>query len=266
MTKHVYYLPHGGGPMPLMGDARHKSMVALMRGLAEPVSKSRAVVVVTAHWEADAVTFSGAPNPGMLFDYYGFPAETYEYDYPAPGAADLAGEARDLLRAAGLEARIDTERGYDHGTFVPMMLIRPEADIPVLQMSLKKGLDPAAHIAAGHALAPLLDHGVTLLGSGMSFHNLRTLIQGDPKPNGEDEAFDDWLNETVLVAGLDDAERAARLTDWRNAPGAEFCHPREEHLMPLHVCYGAAAETGLGGESVYRERLLGVMTSGFGWS
>lgn len=266
MTGHVYYIPHGGGPMPLMGDPRHAAMTAMLRGLEPETAGNAAIVVVTAHWEGQVVEFSGAARPGMLFDYYGFPPETYEYVYPAPGAPDLAARAVDLLATAGIDGRIDNARGYDHGTFVPMMLIRPDADVPVLQMSLLASLDPAAHIAVGRALAPLLADGVTMIGSGLSFHNLRALIQGQPISDGADAAFDDWLNDTLLGDDLDGAARTDALSDWSAAPGARACHPREEHLLPLHVSYGAASGAGLTGESIFRERLMGFMTSGFRWA
>jgi len=226
----------------------------------------KAVAVVTAHWEEDAVTFSGGARSELIFDYYNFPPETYEYAYPAPGAPELAERARTLLEGAGIAARIDPARGYDHGTFVPMMLIRPEADLPILQISLLGSLDPAAHIAYGRALAPLLAEGVVLIGSGLSFHNLRALLRGEGIAPGADVAFDDWLNETVAGPELDATNRDARLSDWKSAPGARDCHPREEHLLPLHVCHGAAAEAGLMAANNFREDLMGYRTSGFRWS
>jgi len=265
MTERIYFLPHGGGPLPLMGDPGHKGIIDLMRGLGDRLTGSRAIIVVTAHWEADVVAFSGAERPPLVFDYVGFPPETYAYVCPAPGAPDLARRAAELLSAAGIASRIDPERGYDHGTFVPMMLIRPEADIPILQMSLLASLDPAAHVAVGKALAPLLDDGAILIGSGLSFHNLGALLRGKPMPADEDRAFDDWLNETLLDPALSAAERDARLAAWADAPGARFCHPREDHLLPLHVCYGAAAAADLRPANIFRDRLMGFVTSGFCW-
>jgi aromatic ring-opening dioxygenase catalytic subunit (LigB family) len=265
MSDRIYFLPHGGGPLPLMGDPAHQGVIDLMHGLGERFAKCRAVIVVTAHWEADVVTFSGAERPSLVFDYFGFPPETYEYDYPAPGAPDLAARAAELLGAAGIAGRIDPERGYDHGTFVPMMLIRPEADIPILQMSLLASFDPAAHVAVGKALSPLLEDGIALIGSGLSFHNLGALLRGKPMPADEDRAFDDWLNETLLDPALGATERDARLAAWADAPGARFCHPREDHLLPLHVCYGAAAAANLRPANIFRDRLMGFLTSGFCW-
>jgi aromatic ring-opening dioxygenase catalytic subunit (LigB family) len=265
MSEQIYFLPHGGGPLPLMGDPGHKGIIDLMRVLGDRFTRCRAVIVVTAHWEMDVVAFSGAEQPSLVFDYFGFPPETYEYVYPAPGAPELAVRAVELLSAAGIDSRIDPERGYDHGTFVPMMLIRPEADIPILQMSLLASLDPAAHVAVGKALSPLLNDETTLIGSGLSFHNLGALLRGTPMSANEDRTFDDWLNETLLDPALGAAEREARLTAWAEAPGARFCHPREDHLLPLHVCYGAAAAAGLTPTNIFRDHLMGFMTSGFYW-
>ncbi|MEQ9489584.1 MAG: class III extradiol ring-cleavage dioxygenase [Alphaproteobacteria bacterium] len=265
MRRPIYFLPHGGGPLPLMGHDGHRSLTAMMRGLGDEVAGSSAIIVVTAHWEEPVVTFSGSAHPSMLFDYYNFPPETYEYDYPAPGAPDLAREAQALLKNAGIKSAMNMDRGFDHGTFVPMMLIRPEADIPVLQMSLLASLDPADHIAVGKALASLLDRNITLIGSGLSFHNMAVLMRGQETPAGEDKTFDAWLNETLTDSSLPETDREAHLAGWADAPGARLCHPREEHLLPLHVCYGAAAAAGGQAETIFREPLMGSMTSSFCW-
>lgn len=266
MQPQIYYIPHGGGPLPLMGEAGHGNLIRLLGRLGANLDDCRAVIVVTAHWEAATTRFSGAAAPSLLFDYYGFPPETYDYQYPAPGSPELARQAQGLLRRAGLDSEIDMERGFDHGVFVPMMLMRPKADIPVLQMSLLASLDPAAHIAIGRALAPLTGEGAAIIGSGQSFHNLGAMRRGAAMPGSEDRDFDGWLNQVVLEEGLSDADRAHKLAHWRAAPGAGFCQPREEHLLPLHVCYGAAEAAGLKGENIFREELMGFMTSGFSWS
>jgi aromatic ring-opening dioxygenase catalytic subunit (LigB family) len=140
-----------------------------------------------------------------------------------------------LLGHAGFEVRSDPNRGFDHGTFVPMMLAIPKADLPVLQLSLLQDMDPARHLAMGEALAPLRDEGVLLLGSGNSYHNMRGF--GQASSSAPSKAFDDWLVEAV---GSDRETRRRMLIDWAAAPGARACHPREEHLLPLHVMAGAA--------------------------
>ena len=264
----VFYIPHGGGPLPLMGEPSYARLAAMLRGLNAEVAGCRAIVVVTAHWEEAGPCLSTAARPGMLFDYQGFPPETYEYRYAAPGAPALAGEVAAALAAAGFEAGSDAERGFDHGTFVPMLLIRPEADIPVLQMSLLASLDAERHLALGRALAGLLDRNIALIGSGFSFHNIPALIGrlGARAEQGQALAaeFHAWLDETVCAPELAPDERDRRLIDWESAPGARFCHPREEHLLPLHVCFGAAAQAGLATRQIFGEPVKGFQTSGYG--
>jgi aromatic ring-opening dioxygenase catalytic subunit (LigB family) len=157
--------------------------------------------------------------------------------------------------------------GFDHGTFVPMMLIRPEADIPILQMSLMSSLDPEQHLAIGRGLAGMLNHDITLIGSGFSFHNIAALI-GRSRIDREDgyalaKAFHDWIGEAVCGEGLGADQRAERLAAWAIAPGARFCHPREEHLLPLHVCLGAAQEAGIAATKIFSEPVKGYQTSGY---
>jgi len=263
----VIFLPHGGGPMPLLGDPAYKRLADVLGGLNGEIAGAKAVIVVTAHWEEERASLSTAAHPGMLYDYYGFPDAAYEIRYPAPGAPELAAKVGAALEAAGIDAAYDGARGYDHGVFVPMALIRPEADVPVLQMSLLASLDPAAHIRLGEALAPVLEDGVVLVGSGFSFHNLPALVGRLGGAGAEEaDAFHDWLNAAVLGAGLEPAERSDRLARWAEASGARFCHPREEHLLPLHVCHGAAAAKGLAAESFFDEPVKGYRTVGYRWT
>jgi aromatic ring-opening dioxygenase catalytic subunit (LigB family) len=194
----------------------------------------KAILMVTAHWEERVFTLGSHPAPGMVYDYGGFPAHTYSVVYPAPGAPELALRVQGLLQAAGLPVALDAERGYDHGTFVPLAVMYPDARVPVLQMSLRAGLDPAEHIALGRALAPLRDEDVLIVGSGLSYHNLRNFGAGGRVPS---KAFDDWLQEVMAAAPT---ERAQALVNWESAPAARICHPREEHLLPLMVAVGAA--------------------------
>jgi aromatic ring-opening dioxygenase catalytic subunit (LigB family) len=160
-----------------------------------------------------------------------------------------------LIEAAGLPAAIDRERGFDHGVFVPLKVVFPEADIPVVQLSLHASLDPAIHLAAGEALAPLRDEGVLIVGSGMSFHNLR--VYGDPRVREPSAEFDRWL---VHAAEAPAAERTRLLAGWQAAPFARLCHPREEHLLPLMVAAGASDEPG---RHDYGEEVLSGAVSGF---
>lgn len=266
MAKKVFFVPHGGGPLPLMGEPNHREITALLQNLGSELDGSNAVVVATAHWEESVPHVSGGERPSLIFDYSGFPPETYQYEYPAPGAPELARAARDLLDAAGIKARIDMERGYDHGTFVPMMLMRPAADIPILQVSMLSSLDAKSHIDMGKALAPLLDQNVAFVGSGLTFHNMRSFMPGVTGTQNQDVAFDNWLNDTLVDPALSDAERTERMINWADAPGARFCHPREEHLLPLHVCFGAATAAGLSAENIHQHKMMGFVNSGFRWS
>jgi aromatic ring-opening dioxygenase catalytic subunit (LigB family) len=195
-----------------------------------------ALLVVSAHWEMPRPTLLAAARPGMLYDYYNFPAHTYQITYPAPGAPALAHRVRALLASAGIAADMDTERGYDHGIFVPLKVSWPDADIPILQLSLQAGLDPLRHLAIGRALAPLRDENIPIIGSGLSFHNLGAL--GSAAVSTPAAEFDRWLTHTVCE--VSDAEREAGLARWAQAPYARICHPREEHLLPLMVAVGAA--------------------------
>jgi aromatic ring-opening dioxygenase catalytic subunit (LigB family) len=199
-----------------------------------PAEPPRALLCVSAHWEEPAFTVMSGSEPPMLYDYYGFPPESYRVRWPAPGAPDVALRVRELLSAAGLPNASDSARGFDHGTFVPLKLAYPNAELPCLQLSLRRGLDPEEHLALGRALAPLRDEGVFIIGSGMTFHNLRAF---GPQSAAPAEEFDGWLRK---AATLPEAERNAALSRWTEAPSARRAHPREEHLVPLFVAAGAA--------------------------
>ncbi|HEX8789505.1 MAG TPA: class III extradiol ring-cleavage dioxygenase [Polyangiaceae bacterium] len=235
------YLPHGGGPWPFVSlgffqPHEVQSLAEYLRGLVAALpQRPRAMVVVSAHWEAKVPTVMTSPRPPILYDYYGFPPESYAITWPAPGHPELAARARQLLDAAGIPSAEDGARGFDHGTFIPLKLTFPDADVPTIQLSLEEGLDPARHMAIGRALAPLRDEGVLLVGSGMSYHNMRGFNQ--PQGRADSEVFDAWLKHAAVAAP---GERDAALTQWSSAPAARRVHPREEHLLPLMVMAGAA--------------------------
>jgi len=195
----------------------------------------KAVLAVSAHWEAAVPTVMTSPHPPLYYDYGGFPPEAYTLTWPAPGNPALAERVVQLLGQAGIAAKTDARRGFDHGTFVPLKLSWPEADVPTIQLSLKAGLDPREHLAIGRALAPLRDEGVLIVGSGMSYHNMRDF--GTTTAQRASVVFDAWLKE---AATADPETRAQRLADWASAPSARHAHPREEHLIPLMVVAGAA--------------------------
>ena len=168
----IVYLSHGGGPLPILGDPGHAAMVAFMQKLPKNLRKPEAVLVISAHWEEETATLLSAPNPPLFYDYYGFPAEAYDLTYPAPGNPGLAKRIASMLEQASIPARLDDQRGFDHGVFIPLKLMYPAANIPCLQLSLLRGLDPAAHLALGKALRPFLEEHLLVIGSGFSFHNM----------------------------------------------------------------------------------------------
>lgn len=227
--------------MPLLGDVGHSEMVTCLQGLAANIRRPDVVVVVSAHWEQEVATITAGETPPLIYDYYGFPEESYEIAYPCIGDPALAGEIHRLLTESGIQAKLDPERGFDHGVFVPLKIMYPEANIPCVQLSLLKSLDPSSHIAIGKALRGISRENVLLIGSGFSFHNLKAFFASDSTESRNiNHAFEQWLHDTCCNSEYSEEERTRRLTHWVEAPGARFCHPREEHLLPLHVCYGAA--------------------------
>jgi aromatic ring-opening dioxygenase catalytic subunit (LigB family) len=236
------FLPHGGGPWPFVQMGFPPADVDRLAGYLRSVRSvppvpPTALLVISAHWEETVPTVMTAERPPMLYDYYGFPPESYAITWPAPGAPALAARVRSLLDSVGIPNASDSARGFDHGTFVPLKLTYPAADVPAIQLSLRTGLDPGAHLAIGRAIAPLRDEGVFIVASGMTFHNLR--VFRDPGAAAISETFDAWLRETMTLAA---PERDRRLQQWSTAPAARAAHPREEHLLPLMVAAGAAGQ------------------------
>jgi 4,5-DOPA dioxygenase extradiol len=258
----IVYLSHGGGPLPILGDAGHKAMVDFMTRLPAQIKKPEVILVISAHWEEGAATLLGAQNPAMFYDYYGFPDEAYEITYPAPGSPEYANRIVELLKNNNIPARIDPQRGFDHGLFIPLRLMYPQADIPCLQLSLLRGLNPGAHIALGKALRELNGENILVIGSGFSFHNMRAFSwQSMGEPDPANEAFQNWLIE-VCAGPLPGSEREQRLVEWEQAPSARYCHPREEHLLPLHVCAGLADKPA---KLIFDDQILGKRSVAFLW-
>lgn len=256
----TYFIPHGAGPCFFMewtrgpADTWDKTAAWLKGLLTSLPERPKAILVVSGHWEEPAFTVGSHARPPLIFDYYGFPDETYRLEFDTRGSPALAGRVRELLGAAGLPAAADPDRGYDHGVFIPLKLVLPDADLPVVQLSLKTGLDPEAHLAAGRALAPLRDEGVLILGSGMSWHNMRAF---SPAFTGKSEAFDAWLSQAMT----DPARRDEAIRHWTQGPYAHEAHPREEHLAPLFVAAGAAE--GEPGRHAFRDVAMDVVISGY---
>ena len=243
----VVFIPHGGGPLPLLGDAGHLDLNRFLQALPAKLGKPAAIIVISAHWEEAQVTLSSAKTPELLYDYYGFPEAAYRISYPVGGAPELAEAVFKQLLDHGIAAKLDSRRNFDHGVFVPLKIIYPAADIPCLQLSLLNNLDAAAHIKIGRALAALRKQNILILGSGFSFHNINAFFS----------------NDAVENAKMSGPEREARLIAWRQAPFAGFCHPRAEHLLPLHVCYGAS--DGAAAELIFSGQILGKTASAFLW-
>lgn len=235
------FLSHGGGPWPWIEGMREQ--YALTVRAFETLAASlpgmpSAVLVMSAHWESPAFTVATSAQPPMEYDYHGFPEHTYRVRYPAPGAPALAGRIASMLADAGIECGEDAQRGFDHGTFVPLSLIYPGADVPVVALSMRADYSPGAHLAVGRALAPLRDQGVLIVGSGLSYHDMRGFGRSESTPIAS--AFESYLNDAV--GATDTARREALLADWENAPYARRAHPREDHLLPLMFAAGAALD------------------------
>jgi 4,5-DOPA dioxygenase extradiol len=258
----VVYLSHGGGPLPLLGDEGHREMVENLGLLARKIQKPSAIILISAHWEEQIPTITSAAQPSLIYDYYGFPEESYSIEYPCSGEPALAEQIHGLLNESGIESRLSTQRGFDHGLFVPLKIMYPEADIPCVQLSLVQGLNPEKHLEIGKALANGIDDDVLVIGSGFSFHNMQEffapITAESIKMNG---AFQQWLVET-FVDELDGEVRTERLKNWQDAPFARYCHPREEHLLPLHVCYGIAQS---GCREYFQPTILNKKSSTFLW-
>lgn len=258
----IVYFSHGGGPLPILGDPGHQAMVDFMKKLPSQLRKPDAILVISAHWEESAATILNAKNPEMLYDYFGFPDAAYEINYPSPGTPELAEKISDILQKYKIPTQMDQKRGYDHGLFIPLKLMYPEADIPATQISLLRGLNPAAHVALGNALKDLSHENILVIGSGFSFHNMRAFSwQGPDLADSANDAFQNWLIETCTTS-ISQSEREQRLIGWEKAPSARYCHPREEHLLPLHVCAGM---TDLPAKLVFDDTILGKRGVAFLW-
>jgi len=260
MRMPTYYLSHGRGPWPYTeGPFREhfRLLEQSLRDIPRQLPQNpKAVLVVSGHWEEDEFTVSSSPQPDMIYDYYGFPEELYRITYRAPGSPVVAERVVDLLTSAGWPARSDAWRGFDHGTFSLLSPMYPTADVPVVQLSIKKTLDPIEHLLAGRALARLREEGVLITGSGHSYHNLRDWQRGDTKPAA---VFDAWLRRALLESGP--YARREQLADWETAPAARAAHPREDHLIPLMVAAGAADKDPA--TCIYGEVLRGAAASSF---
>jgi aromatic ring-opening dioxygenase catalytic subunit (LigB family) len=227
--------------MPLLGDEDHKEMVDCLKRITTILKKPAAILVISAHWEESIPAITSAARPSLIYDYYGFPEDSYKINYPCPGDPLLAKRIHNLLENAGIDSKLDDQRSFDHGLFVPLKIMYPDADIPCVQLSLVDSLNPLEHLKLGQALQGLDEENLLIIGSGFSFHNMKVFFAPENSDSkAMNELFEHWLLETCSSPDIKEEERMQRMINWENAPAARFCHPREEHLLPLHVCYGIA--------------------------
>lgn len=257
------FISHGGGPLPLLGDPGHQDMVQCLQTIAGEIPRPSAIVVVSAHWESRQLQVLAAKQPPLLYDYYGFPEPAYHIQYPCEGHPQLAEQIVQSLAACDIPCTKEHQRGFDHGVFVPLKIMYPEADIPCVQLSLDTSLSGLRHLQIGQALGAMAGDNILLLGSGFSFHNMRAFFSSpslaDQQKNRD---FERWLNHTCVDKALSASDRWQRLADWHQAPGARYCHPREEHLLPLHVCMGVASQPAT---RAYAIELLNMRSSMYFW-
>jgi aromatic ring-opening dioxygenase catalytic subunit (LigB family) len=257
----TYFISHGGGPWYWMPEMRpvYRNLEKSLQEMAREIGVTpKAILMVSGHWEESDFTVMTSANPPMFYDYGGFPEHTYRVKYSAPGSPEVALRIQELMQKAGFNTQTDSARGFDHGTFVPLAAAYPEANVPVLQLSIRKDYDPETHLAVGRALAPLRKEGVLIVGSGLSYHNLRQFGPQAVLPSAE---FDAWLSEAVTKSISE--ERNEKLRRWSEAPSARSAHPREDHLIPMMVAAGAGEEEK--GVRVYHEDSFfgGITVSSF---
>ncbi len=259
----VLFIPHGGGPLPILGDIGHASLFHFLKNLPSQIDSPSAIVIISAHWEENEITITSHKRPPLIYDYYGFPDEAYNIDYPLKGNALLAGKMQRLLCDKGIESKLDPQRGFDHGVFVPLKIMMPDAQTPCVQISLVNTLDAKVHIAIGEALRELREDNILFIGSGFSFHNLPAFFSNNHAIDSQNEQFQEWLINACTNKTLTDAQRRNKLIDWQKAPFASYCHPREEHLIPLHVCVGLSKSNAT---LIFNDTVLGKSTCGFLWT
>lgn len=258
----VAFISHGGGPLPILGDANHQEMNDTLKTIVGDIPKPDVIIVISAHWEEDVIAITSSPSPELIYDYNGFPPKSYEITYPAPGSPQVAKELQRLISAKSIAVTLDEDRGFDHGVFIPLKMMYPNADMPVVQISLNRNLDPELHIALGGAIGALTYENVLVLGSGFSFHNLQEFRHSSAIKDLNNEAFEHWLTDTMTNKDLSEEDREERLVNWSSAPSARYCHPREEHLLPIHVCYGIAGRTA---DTMYSATIMKKLSSMYLW-
>ncbi|GIL00795.1 MAG: dioxygenase [Alphaproteobacteria bacterium] len=234
------FISHGG-PNIVLESSQARDYLASLPGR---IGRPKAIVIASAHFETDGAVVVTDPAPGMIYDFGGFAPELYEMVYPAPGEPELAMRVARMIADAGIDTRVAPKRGYDHGTWTAMKLAFPQADVPIVQVSIDPNRDAAYHHALGRALAPLREEGILIVGSGHITHNLRAVfgamrggMASDPSMAAKVGAFVDWFAEALAAGDTD------RILRWRElAPHVADNHPTDEHLMPLFFAHGAGGQ------------------------
>lgn len=259
----ILYISHGGGPLPLLQDPSHFKMIEFMKALPSKIVKPEAIVVFSAHWEENGFKVQSSLNHDIVYDYYGFPKAAYDLKYPCQGNPDLAQEIYELIRLNNLECMLDSKRSYDHGSYIPLMMMYPNADVPVIQVSLNHNLSAEHHLMLGRSLRALKDRNILFIGSGFSFHNMRAFdFSGVEIQDEMNNAFQDSLIE-ICCNDVNEDQQWDRLIHWADLPNARYCHPREEHLLPLHVCAGLASDQA---QCIFDDYILGKRAVAFLWT
>ena len=255
MTLPSLFVAHGAPDLPYSPTPAR----AFTKSLGAHFSSLRAILVISAHWEARVPTIGTARAPETIHDFGGFDDRLYSLTYPARTAAPVIAEVSQALTAAGIVHAEDAQRGYDHGVWIPLLLAFPKADVPVIQLSLRRGASAAENFAMGQALAPLRDKGVLIVGSGATVHNLRMMArEGTPAPDWA-RGFDDWIVSGVEAGATD------RLLGFPAEPaGARQAHPTPEHLMPLYVALGAGGGKGRALHRSFSWGSIGMTSFAFG--
>ena len=243
------FIFHGGGPMPLLGQ--QPDVAEFLQNYPTTIPRPSCILIVSAHWlTSNTIKVTSGSSHPLLYDYYDFPSESYNYKYPAPGSPGIAQSIYETLRNSNIPCELEEKRGWDHGVFVPLMLMYPDASIPVVEISLNKNLDPAFHINVGKAISALRQQGVLIVGSGASFHNFGYFFATDPETNRRgiehSRVFNEFLVSTMVSPNKTLEEREALMVNWaRASPSAREAHPEhgEEHLIPLHVVFGAGSQS-----------------------
>jgi 4,5-DOPA dioxygenase extradiol len=230
------FLSHGAPTLPLVDTPARRFLVEFGRSLPRP----KAILMVSAHWDTERPAVNAVAWNDTIHDFYGFPRPLYELRYPAPGSPELATTVAQRLNAAGLSCDVEQHRGLDHGAWVPLLLMFPAADIPVVQLSVQPHLGPDHHLKVGRALASLRGEGVLIIGSGSFTHNLYEFRGQDPNSPAPEwvNAFADWFDQALVEGRTDDVLNYRKL-----APFAVKNHPTDEHLSPIYAALGAAGDT-----------------------